>query len=193
MSTAAPPTAASSKGPGGIPAATAEDASGVSDLMNIKFLSPTDISCDQLLNTLQGHVDEIRGLLQCGICIRPLYEPFTLACGHTFCYGVSWILSIVRCYCALTMLPQCLTSWFSEGRRSKTCPDCRGPVRAQPAPAYLVRSCLSDHLTPFSNIVPSDTRSCPAVHGSRGAFGERGDHRSTRCTSSRGVKEDRGG
>jgi hypothetical protein len=43
----------------------------------------------QLVNTLQGHVDDIRTLIQCGICIRPLYEPFTIACGHTFCYSVS--------------------------------------------------------------------------------------------------------
>lgn len=46
----------------------------------------------QLVNTLQGHVDDIRTLIQCGICIRPLYEPFTIACGHTFCYSVSFII-----------------------------------------------------------------------------------------------------
>lgn len=74
-----------------------------------------------LSETLQGHVDDIRTLLQCGICIRPLYEPFTLACGHTFCYS-------------------CLTSWFAGGRSNKTCPDCRAPVKTQPAPAYLVRA-----------------------------------------------------
>lgn len=48
----------------------------------------TKILLVQLSETLQGHVDDIRALLQCGICIRPLYEPFTLACGHTFCYSV---------------------------------------------------------------------------------------------------------
>ncbi|QKX62671.1 uncharacterized protein TRUGW13939_09832 [Talaromyces rugulosus] len=74
-----------------------------------------------LLQTLQGHVEDIRALLQCGICVRPLYEPYTLACGHTFCYG-------------------CLTSWFASGRSHKTCPDCRAQVKTQPAPAYLVRT-----------------------------------------------------
>ncbi|KAJ5232337.1 hypothetical protein N7468_005293 [Penicillium chermesinum] len=74
-----------------------------------------------LVNTLQGHVDDIRSILQCGICMRPLYEPFTLACGHTFCYS-------------------CLSSWFSGGRSKRTCPDCRAPVKQQPAPAYLVRA-----------------------------------------------------
>ncbi|KAL4890902.1 hypothetical protein BDV59DRAFT_183356 [Aspergillus ambiguus] len=80
-----------------------------------------EVDASGLSDTLQGHVDDIRGLLQCGICIRPLYEPFTLACGHTFCYS-------------------CLTSWFSGGRSNKTCPDCRSPVKSQPAPAYLVRT-----------------------------------------------------
>ncbi|KAL4906510.1 hypothetical protein BDW74DRAFT_133763 [Aspergillus multicolor] len=102
MSRHAPPTAALGKG-----------------LSGTKATAPQDIS--GLFNTLQGHVDDIRGLIQCGICIRPLYEPFTLACGHTFCYG-------------------CLTSWFAEGKNNKTCPDCRAPVKSQPAPAYLVRA-----------------------------------------------------
>ncbi|KAL3468343.1 hypothetical protein BJX64DRAFT_2716 [Aspergillus heterothallicus] len=103
MSRHTPPASALSRGSGGTKSTTPHDASG-------------------LFHTLQGHVDEIRALIQCGICIRPLYEPFTLACGHTFCYG-------------------CLTSWFAEGRsNNKTCPDCRAPVKSQPAPAYLVRA-----------------------------------------------------
>ncbi|KAJ5569858.1 uncharacterized protein N7459_009288 [Penicillium hispanicum] len=83
--------------------------------------SGSEVEASGLVNTLQGHVDDIRNLLQCGICIRPLYEPFTLACGHTFCYS-------------------CLSSWFSGGRSKRTCPDCRAPVETQPAPAYLVRA-----------------------------------------------------
>lgn len=79
------------------------------------------VDASGLSETLQGHVDDIRTLLQCGICIRPLYEPFTIACGHTFCYS-------------------CLTSWFAGGRSNKTCPDCRAPVKSQPAPAYLIRT-----------------------------------------------------
>ncbi|KAL2809936.1 hypothetical protein BJX63DRAFT_403442 [Aspergillus granulosus] len=103
MSRHTPPTGAPSQGSSGTKAITQHDASG-------------------LFHTLQGHVDDIRALIQCGICIRPLYEPFTLACGHTFCYG-------------------CLSSWFAEGRsNNKTCPDCRAPVKSQPAPAYLVRA-----------------------------------------------------
>ncbi|KAJ5112311.1 hypothetical protein N7532_000356 [Penicillium argentinense] len=81
----------------------------------------TGTEASGFVNTLQSHVDDIRGLLHCGICIRPLYEPFTLACGHTFCYS-------------------CLSSWFAGGRSKRTCPDCRAPVKTLPAPAYLVRA-----------------------------------------------------
>ncbi|KAF7717370.1 Uncharacterized protein PECH_006691 [Penicillium ucsense] len=80
----------------------------------------SDFEIQGLFNTLQGHVDDIRTRLQCGICMRPLYEPFSLACGHTFCYT-------------------CLAQWFSGGRSKRTCPDCRAAVKTQPAPAYLVR------------------------------------------------------
>ncbi|KAJ5149842.1 hypothetical protein N7448_001420 [Penicillium atrosanguineum] len=88
---------------------------------NMACGSGSEAEASGLVNTLQGHVDDIRSLIQCGICIRPLYEPYTLACGHTFCYS-------------------CLSSWFSGGRSKRTCPDCRAPVKTQPAPAYLVRA-----------------------------------------------------
>ncbi|OJJ44683.1 hypothetical protein ASPZODRAFT_714448 [Penicilliopsis zonata CBS 506.65] len=81
----------------------------------------TTLEASGLLQTVQGHVDDLRVLLNCGVCMRPLYEPFTISCGHTFCYS-------------------CLSSWFSGGRTNKTCPDCRAPVKQQPSPAYLVRS-----------------------------------------------------
>ncbi|EEP79937.1 predicted protein [Uncinocarpus reesii 1704] len=67
---------------------------------------------------LQKGIDDIRALVFCGICVRPLYEPFTLGCGHTFCYS-------------------CLTQWFVSHERKKTCPDCRAAVRSEPAPAYM--------------------------------------------------------
>ncbi|KAJ5105478.1 hypothetical protein NUU61_002825 [Penicillium alfredii] len=76
--------------------------------------SGADIEAAGLVNTLQGHVDGIRNLIHCGICIRPLYEPFTLAC----------VLDIM----------------VFRGKSKRTCPDCRAPVKTQPAPAYLVRA-----------------------------------------------------
>ncbi|EFR01690.1 RING finger domain-containing protein [Nannizzia gypsea CBS 118893] len=74
-----------------------------------------------LLATLQRHIDDIRSHIYCGVCIKPLYEPYTLPCGHTFCYS-------------------CLVQWFKSQGHSKTCPDCRAPVKSTPAPAYLVRN-----------------------------------------------------
>lgn len=65
------------------------DSSGVSLCLLNLLRKP--VNTQKLLQTLQGHVEEIRALIQCGICVRPLYEPYTLACGHTFCYGVSKI------------------------------------------------------------------------------------------------------
>ena len=73
-----------------------------------------------LSRALKSNLEDLRGLIICRVCIRPLYEPFTISCGHTFCYG-------------------CLLQWFGQNRTKKTCPDCRSKVLQQPAPAYLVR------------------------------------------------------
>lgn len=68
---------------------------------------------------LQSSVDDLRNLVACRICIRPMYEPYTIQCGHTFCYS-------------------CLRQWFDRDHGKMTCPDCRAHVKHQPAPAYLV-------------------------------------------------------
>ena len=72
-----------------------------------------------LLRSLETSLDDIRTLITCRVCVRPLFEPYTLECGHTFCYG-------------------CLVRWFERDRAKKTCPDCRADVIRSPAPAYLV-------------------------------------------------------
>lgn len=72
-----------------------------------------------LLKLLETNLDDLRAIITCRICIRPLYEPYTISCGHTFCYS-------------------CLLQWFEKDRTQKTCPDCRAKVIQQPAPAYLV-------------------------------------------------------
>ncbi|KAI1950900.1 E3 ubiquitin ligase [Ophidiomyces ophidiicola] len=81
-----------------------------------------------LLQIFQKDIDDIRALISCGVCVRPLYEPFTLGCGHTFCYG-------------------CLTQWFDSHERRKTCPDCRSPVLSEPAPAYMIRNIVQIFIT----------------------------------------------
>ncbi|WEW61280.1 E3 ubiquitin ligase [Emydomyces testavorans] len=44
--------------------------------------------------TFQKDIEDLRNLIYCGVCVRPLYEPFTLGCGHTFCYGIRNIVQI---------------------------------------------------------------------------------------------------
>lgn len=72
-----------------------------------------------LASILESSVDDLRNLVACRICIRPMYEPYTTQCGHTFCYS-------------------CLRQWFDRGHGKMTCPDCRAHIKHQPAPAYLV-------------------------------------------------------
>ena len=85
--------------------------------------SPTStVSYDpstDLLHTLEKSVEDLRSLVSCRVCVRPMYEPYTIACGHTFCYS-------------------CLAQWFASHNTNKTCPDCRAKVSQQPAPAYVV-------------------------------------------------------
>ncbi|KAL8999302.1 MAG: hypothetical protein Q9169_001847 [Polycauliona sp. 2 TL-2023] len=73
-----------------------------------------------LTNIFQKSLDDLRNLIACRICMRPMYEPYTTQCGHTFCYS-------------------CLRQWFDSDRIKKTCPDCRAHVQSQPAPAFLIR------------------------------------------------------
>ena len=86
-----------------------------------------------LLQTLETSLDDLRSLIICRICIRPLYEPYTIECGHTFCYS-------------------CLRQWFDRDRTKKTCPDCRADVVRQPAPAYLVGLVHIDTQTPTKSL-----------------------------------------
>lgn len=43
----------------------------------------------QLLKTLQSQFDRLRHVITCKICFGLMYEPYTTACGHTYCYVVS--------------------------------------------------------------------------------------------------------
>jgi len=62
----------------------------------------------------------MRQLVTCKICDRLLYEPYALSCGHTYCYI-------------------CLTQWFTNNSRKKTCPDCRSVIVLQPTPSYIIK------------------------------------------------------
>lgn len=43
----------------------------------------------QQLSALKTDLDSLRSLLTCKICDHLLYQPYTIACGHTYCYTVS--------------------------------------------------------------------------------------------------------
>ncbi|KMP09185.1 hypothetical protein CIHG_03514 [Coccidioides immitis H538.4] len=96
--------------------------------MDLRSRSPKRTDPTGLLRTFQKDIDDIRNLIYCGVCVRPLYEPFTLGCGHTFCYS-------------------CLTQWFLNHQRKKTCPDCRAAVWSEPAPAYMIRNIVQIFIT----------------------------------------------
>ena len=53
----------------------------------------------QQLQVLRTEFDSLRAHLTCKICDRLLYQPYTIACGHTYCYSVSTAvhLTFIRC------------------------------------------------------------------------------------------------
>ncbi|KZF24606.1 hypothetical protein L228DRAFT_281663 [Xylona heveae TC161] len=75
---------------------------------------------EELLQGFRTSFDSLRSLVTCRVCVRLLYEPYMISCGHTFCYS-------------------CLCQWFVNNKARKTCPDCRSEVKHPPAPAFLVR------------------------------------------------------
>ncbi|KAK0315833.1 E3 ubiquitin ligase [Friedmanniomyces endolithicus] len=80
-----------------------------------------DSAChhETALKSLHTDVDAIRQLCQCQICQNFMFEPYSLACGHTYCYS-------------------CLNQWIGE-KAVKTCPDCRAVITQQPTPSYVIR------------------------------------------------------
>lgn len=88
-----------------------------------------------LASIFRQDLEGIRSLVTCTICNQLLYEPYTLACGHTYCYS-------------------CLCNWFTSVP-TKTCPDCRERVRQMPASAFLVKQ-IVDTFVARSELMPSD-------------------------------------
>ena len=63
--------------------------------------------------------EEVEKALECSTCMGLMFEPVTLACGHSFCGS-------------------CLVSWMRTGQR--LCPLCRFPVppAQQPRTSYAL-------------------------------------------------------
>ncbi|XP_014561602.1 hypothetical protein COCVIDRAFT_33585 [Bipolaris victoriae FI3] len=86
--------------------------------------APQPSKAEEQLKALKSEFDGLRNHLTCKICDRLLYQPFTISCGHTYCYT-------------------CLCTWFVSNKARKTCPDCRIVVKDLPAPAYVIRDMTS--------------------------------------------------
>ena len=59
--------------------------------LEVRIITSTCSSADdsQLLKTLQSQFESLRHVVTCKICFGLMYEPYTTACGHTYCYIVS--------------------------------------------------------------------------------------------------------
>ncbi|CZR50691.1 uncharacterized protein PAC_00565 [Phialocephala subalpina] len=85
---------------------------------------------------LKADLLHIKSTVTCTICVQLLYEPYTLGCGHTYCYG-------------------CLCTWFVQHRHRKTCPDCRTIVKQVPAQNYTVKT-IVELLAKNEDLMPTD-------------------------------------
>lgn len=96
---------------------------------------------EEQLKALQSNFEELRAQVTCQICMRLLYQPYTISCGHTYCYS-------------------CLCTWFASNvsnKTKKTCPDCRSVVTQIPAPAYAVRSIATVFYSRPDLLLPGET------------------------------------
>src|SRR6187402_3177847 len=59
-------------------------------LTNLPFIMSCTDEFSQLATVFKSDLTNIRNLVTCSICDQLLYEPWTLGCGHTYCYSVSW-------------------------------------------------------------------------------------------------------
>lgn len=59
----------------------------------------------QLATSFKTDLTKIRSLVTCAVCDQLLYEPWTLGCGHTYCYSVRIILKTTRRRANLVEVP----------------------------------------------------------------------------------------
>ncbi|KAI9676221.1 MAG: hypothetical protein M1829_003050 [Trizodia sp. TS-e1964] len=64
------------------------------DRPNQKCSKPADFQKDEIIKSLRSDLESLRNMVTCTICVRLLYEPYTLNCGHTFCYSVRQMIDI---------------------------------------------------------------------------------------------------
>lgn len=99
---------------------------------------PQPSKSETQLKALKTDFDSLRSHLTCKICDRLLYQPYTISCGHTYCYT-------------------CLCTWFVSNKARKTCPDCRIVVKELPAPAYVIREMTGIFIARAELLPPGET------------------------------------
>ncbi|KAF2031790.1 hypothetical protein EK21DRAFT_62415 [Setomelanomma holmii] len=100
--------------------------------------APRPSKSEEQLKLLKSDFDSLRQNLTCKICARLFYQPYTISCGHTYCYT-------------------CLCTWFANNKNRKTCPDCRIVVKEPPAPAYVIRDMTSTLIGRAELLPPDET------------------------------------
>ncbi|TVY35513.1 putative RING finger protein [Lachnellula subtilissima] len=115
------------------------------------FATETTKSDQELAITFKADLTSIRSLVTCSICDQLLYEPWTLACGHTYCYS-------------------CLCNWFIPNKRKKSCPECRTRVQQIPAPNYLTNLSTNIHKKRSEEVAEVDRDRTGAKGLFKGAF-----------------------
>ncbi|CAL3964283.1 unnamed protein product [Diplocarpon coronariae] len=91
----------------------------------------------QLATSFKTDLSEIRNLVTCTVCDLLLYEPWTLACGHTYCYS-------------------CLCNWFDQHKHKKTCPECRAKVTKIPSPNFIIKQMVDQVFTRRPELMSAD-------------------------------------
>ncbi|KAK6361937.1 E3 ubiquitin ligase [Orbilia blumenaviensis] len=89
---------------------------------------------DDQIKDLQADLTKLQKCVTCVVCQDLLFEPYSLGCGHVFCYS-------------------CLKDWFKQ---KKTCPECRARVKHQPAPAYLIRGMMDTFVGRAKKLSPDE-------------------------------------
>ncbi|KAH0559829.1 hypothetical protein GP486_003654 [Trichoglossum hirsutum] len=57
-------------------------------------LEPQIDEKQQLIQSLKADLTKLQQIATCKICIKFLYEPYTLSCGHTYCYEIKEMIDI---------------------------------------------------------------------------------------------------
>lgn len=66
------------------------------------MVASEEIDVPAVAQLYKNDLDSIRATVTCSVCDQLLYEPWTLGCGHTYCYSVRSLLRASK-VCLLTL------------------------------------------------------------------------------------------